>query len=114
MSKDIPKPRPLVGNAKVELDLSYYLTKADLENTTRVDTLKFSNNVDLASSKSETEKLDIGKLGTILFDLSNLSDVVKNEVVKKMYVMNWLRNLMLFRLLILVIQLKKLTKTQNF
>ena len=103
MSKDIPKPRPLVGNARDELDLSYYLTKADLENTTRVDTLKFSYNVDLASSKSETEKLDIGKLGTVLFDLSNLSDVVKNEVVKKMHVMNWLRNLMLFRLLILVI-----------
>ena len=36
-------------------------------------------------------------------DLKKLSDVVDNEVIKKMCIMNWLKTLMLFRLLILVI-----------
>ena len=38
--------------------------------------------VDLAKVKSEVDRLDIDKLGTTPFDLSKLSDVVKNEVVK--------------------------------
>ena len=37
----------------------------------------------LCSLKSKVDKLDIGKLETIPADLSKLSDVVKNEVVKK-------------------------------
>ena len=50
---------------------------------TDVDTLKFTKKVDLVSLKSEIDKLDIGKLETTPIDLSRLSDVVKNEVVKK-------------------------------
>ena len=33
--------------------------------------------------KSEIDKLDVHELETISVDLSNLSDVVKNEVVKR-------------------------------
>ena len=39
--------------------------------------------VNLANLKSEVYNLDIGKLQTTHVDLSRLSDVVKNEVVKK-------------------------------
>ena len=37
--------------------------------------------------KSKGDKLDIGKLETTPVDLSKLSNVVKNDVVKKMYIM---------------------------
>ena len=38
---------------------------------------------DLASLKSEIDKLDIRKLGTTPADLSKVSNVVKNEAIKK-------------------------------
>ena len=91
---------------KVELNLSI---KADLKNATSVDTSTFAKKIDLASLKSEAGELDIdvlekvstglntlksklGKLDTdklvpVPVDLSNLSDAVKNDVVKK-YVYN--------------------------
>ena len=47
---------------KVELDLSNYATRANFKNATGVDTSKFATKFDLASLKSETDKLDIGKL----------------------------------------------------
>ena len=37
----------------------------------------------LASLKTEVDKLDIDKLAPVPDDLSKLSDVVKNEIVKK-------------------------------
>ena len=46
-------------------------------NATGVDTLKFAKKFDLASLKSEIDKLDIGKSETTPADLSTLSDVVK-------------------------------------
>ena len=63
---------------KVELNLYNYARKQDLKNAASVDTSKFAKKVDLASLKSESDKLDIGKLEIILFDLFKLSDVVKN------------------------------------
>ena len=39
----------------------------------------------LTSSKNKVDKLDILKLEATLVDLSNLSNVVKNDVVKKTY-----------------------------
>ena len=49
---------------KVELDLSNYKTKADLKNSTAVDTSKFATKVDLARLKSNIGKLNHGKLNT--------------------------------------------------
>ena len=46
---------------KVELDLSIYVTKSDLENATGVDTSDFLKKFDLASLKSDVDKLDINK-----------------------------------------------------
>ena len=42
MSEYFPKPRPLGGNVKVQLDLSNYATKADLKKAAGVDTSKFA------------------------------------------------------------------------
>ena len=52
----------LWGNVKVELYLSNYATKADLNSATSVDTWQFANNSDLASLQSDVDKLDIDKL----------------------------------------------------
>ena len=40
---------------EVELDLSNYATKSDLENATGVDTLQFAKKDDLANLKSEVD-----------------------------------------------------------
>ena len=62
MSEYFSEMKTLGGRVKVELGLSNYATKADLKNTTGVDTLKFTKKVDLANLKSNIEKLDIDKL----------------------------------------------------
>ena len=38
---------------------------------------------DLSSLRSKVDKLDVGKLKLVSFDLKKLSDVVGNDVVKK-------------------------------
>ena len=70
------------GKCGIELDLSNYVTIANLNNATGVDTSKFAEKDDLASLKSELDKLDTGKLETTPVDFSKLSDAVKNELVK--------------------------------
>ena len=65
------------------LNLSNYATKTDLKNVTHVDTLSFTLKINLASIKSEVDKVDIDKLGLVPVDMCKLSDVVKNDVVKK-------------------------------
>ena len=48
-----------------------------------VDTSNFALKTNLASLKTEVDKLDIDKLVPVPVELSRLSDVVKNDVVKK-------------------------------
>ena len=91
---------------KVELDLCNYAAKADLKNA-MLDTSSFAKKTDLATLKSNVDKLDIkmcklknvpinlsslkskldklhvDKLVPVPVDLSKLGDVVKNDVVKK-------------------------------
>ena len=83
MSQYFPKPSNHKENISVEIDLSNYATKADIKNITHVDTSNFSLKPNLANLKTEVHKLDIDKLVPILADLSKLSNVVKNDVVKK-------------------------------
>ena len=64
-------------------DLSNYATKADIKNISHVDTSSFALKTNLANLKSEVDKLDIDKLKAVHTDLSKLSNVVKNDVVKK-------------------------------
>ena len=84
MSQYFPKPfRSFGGNINVKIDLSNYATKTDLKNVTHVDTSNFALKTNLASVKTEAGKLDIDKLAPVTVDLNKLSDVVKNDVVKK-------------------------------
>ena len=84
MSQYFPKPyEPFTGNINVKVDLSNYATKADIKNISHVDTSCFALKTNLASLKTEVDQLDIDKLVPVPNDLSKLSDVVKNDVVKK-------------------------------
>ena len=71
------------NNIKVELDLSNYATKDDVKNITHVDVSSYATKTNLATLKTEVDKIDVDKLKTVPDDLTKLSDVVKNEVVKK-------------------------------
>ena len=83
MSQYFPKPfRSFGGNINVKVDLSNYATKTDLKNITHVDTSSFALNANLASLKTEVDKLDINKLSSVPVDLSELSDFVKNHFFK--------------------------------
>ena len=57
--------------------------KIVIKNIPHVDTSSFALKLNLASLKTELDKLDINKLVPAPVDLSKLSDVVKNNVVKK-------------------------------
>ena len=106
MSKYFPKPyEPFGGDINVKVDLSNYATKKHIDNIPHVDTSKFALKTNLGDLKTEVDKLDIDKLGSlpnnlsklktkvdkldidklapVPTDLSKLSDVVKTEVVKK-------------------------------
>ena len=63
--------------------MSNYATKTDPKNVTHIDTSTFALKTNLASLKTKVDKLDIDKLAPVPVDLSKLSDVVKNDVVKK-------------------------------
>ena len=71
------------NNIKVKLDLTNYATKDDVKNITRVDVSSFASKTNLAALKSEVDKIDVDKLKTTPTDLAKLSNVVKNDVVKK-------------------------------
>ena len=84
MSQYFPKPyEPFGGDINVKVDLSNYATKADIKNISHVDTSSFALKTNLANLKTEVDKLDIDKLVPVPVDLSKLSDVVKNDVIKK-------------------------------
>ena len=67
----------------LKFSLSNSATKTDLKIVTHVDTSRFTLKKNLASLKTEVDKLDLGKLAPVPVDLSKLSNVVKNDVVKK-------------------------------
>ena len=89
--------------------MSNYATKTNLKNITGVDTPSFAKKTDLAnlksnvdkldidelknvsknlnSLKSEVNKLEIRKLETTPVDLGKISNVVKDDAVKKMFIM---------------------------
>ena len=94
-----------VGRVKVELDLSNYTTKVDL-NASGVDTSKFAKKVDLASLKSvvdklekvptglnslksKVDKLDVDKLVLVVADLNKISDVVNPPSPTKLFLITF-------------------------
>ena len=53
----IPEPYSRIKNKiKVELDLSNYAIKPDLKRVIGIDASKFTKKVDLANSKSDTDR----------------------------------------------------------
>ena len=83
MSQYYPKQfKSFGGNINVKVDLSNCATKTDLKNVTHVDTSRLALKTNLASLKTEVNKVDIDKLVPVSVDLSKLCDVVKNDVVK--------------------------------
>ena len=86
MSQYFPKTyEPFGGDINVKVDLSNYASKTDIQNIFHIDTSSFALKLNLASLKSEVDKLDIDKVVPV--DLSKLSDVVRNDV-KKLYMIN--------------------------
>ena len=78
-----PPFRNSSNNIKVKLDLVNYATKIDLKNITHADVSSFASKTNLASLKTEIDKIDTDKLKTVPADLAKLSNVVKIDVVKK-------------------------------
>ena len=84
MSEYFPKPKSLGPNVKVELDLSDYTTKTDLENATSIDTLDFAKNTDLANLKSDVDKLDIDKLKNVPSNSSSLKSKLNEADIENL------------------------------
>ena len=83
MSKYFPPYNNSSENIKVELDLNNYATKKDINDITHVDVSGLASKTNLAALKTEVDKIDTDKLKTVPADLAKLSNVVKNDVVKK-------------------------------
>ena len=83
MSTYYPPYKSSSNNIKVELDLTNYATKTDLKNITHTGVSSFASKTNLAASKTKVDKIDTDKLKTVPEDLTKLSNVIKNDVVKK-------------------------------
>ena len=83
MSQCFPKPfNSHFGGGK------FNATKTDIKNILHVDTSSFALKRNLAGLKTEVDKLDIDKLKSLPDDVSKLSNVVTNEIVKKLNMIN--------------------------
>ena len=54
-----------------------------MKNISHVDVSSFASKTNLPNLKTEVDKIDIAKLTPVPDDLAKLSNVVKNDVVKK-------------------------------
>ena len=83
MSQYFPKPyEPFGADINIKVDLSNYATKAGIKNISYFYTSIFALKTNLATLKTEDNKLDLDKLVPVPVDFSKLSDVVKNNVFK--------------------------------
>ena len=109
MSEYFPELKFSGGRVKTELDLFNYATKANLKIAVGVVITNLVRKTDLVSLKSNVDKLDIDKLKNVPTNLSSLkskvdkldvnisvpvpvnlskvNDLIKSDVVKKMYIM---------------------------
>ena len=78
-----PSYKSSSNNIKVELDLTNYATKTDLKNITHVDVSSFASKTNLATLKTEVDKIDVDKLKTVPVDLAELTNAAENDLVKK-------------------------------
>ena len=71
------------GSINVKVHLSICTMQAVLKNATGIDTSRLAAKSDLVSLKADIDKIDVDRLKNVPVDLSKLSIVVKNEVVKE-------------------------------
>ena len=92
MSLYFPKPyEPFGEDINVKVDLSNYAKKKnDLKNIAHVDASSFALKPNLADLKTEVGKLDIDKCTPVPNDLAKSSNVVRNDVAKKLNMIDWL------------------------
>ena len=83
MSTYYPLYRNSSNNIKIELDLANYATKTDLKNIIHVDVSSFASKTNLATLKTEVDKIDADKLKTTPTNLAKLTNAVEHDVVKK-------------------------------
>ena len=83
MTTYCPPYKSSSNNIKVELDLTNYATITGLKNITYTDVSSFASKINLSALKTKVDKIRVDKLKTVPDDLAKLSNVVKNEVVKK-------------------------------
>ena len=89
MSQYFPKPyEPFGADINVKVGLSNYATKGDIKNISHFDNSSFALKTDLASLKTEVDILDLDILAPVPVGLSKLSNFVKNDLVKKMHMIN--------------------------
>ena len=67
----------------VDLQLEGVATKKDLEGITHVNTSSFALKTNLSALKTEVDKLDIPKLGTLPTDVAKLSNKVAHDLAEK-------------------------------
>ena len=72
-----------IKHVTVDLQLEGVATKKDLEGKTRVETSSFALKTNLSALKTEVDKLDITKLGTLPTDVAKLTNKVANDLVEK-------------------------------
>ena len=85
MIQNFPNSHEPFGGDNVKVDLSNCATKVDIKNISHIDTSSFALKSNLASLKTEVDKLDIDKLVPLQVDLGKLSDEVKSDVKKTVY-----------------------------
>ena len=96
MSQYFRKPHERCGrNVKGELDLTKYATKSELKGATGNDSSRLAAKSDLTSLKTQVDKIYADELKALPADLSKLSTVGDNDVVKKLCLINWLQILIL-------------------
>ena len=84
MKQYFPKPYRTFGrDINIKVNLFNYAAKLDLKNATGIDISNLAAKSDINTLKAEIGKLDVDKLKPFPADLSNLSNVVNNDVVKK-------------------------------
>ena len=72
-----------IKHVTVHLQLEGVAIKKDLEGMTHVDTSSFALKTNLSASKTEADKLNIPKFGTLPTDVAKLTNKVANDLVEK-------------------------------
>ena len=71
-----------IKHVTVDLQLERVATKKDLEGITHADTSSFVLKTNLSALKTEVDKLDIPKLGTLQTDLAKRTNKIANDLIE--------------------------------